>query len=267
MLDSARARIASALLFRVISASSSAIVWSRENGPGFRSPPGADLPFPVITFGGHCCLAMGRPHIPNGHGEDENQAPDPHQRWHGEQQPRRSAVNVGLHRHAAHRAPRDPARSTAHGSNRAMRPGRLRDRTGGTRPSRECIQFCSRLTAPASLAYRSCVSCSRMLHGALLISQARGVLCEAKKKRANLLSTRRAAPGLVTLAHVNNEIGTVQDIAAIAAAVAAANASRRSDHRVWLHVDAVQSPGHVPLHSGFPSSRAGVGQRRISLSR
>lgn len=57
-------------------------------------------------------------------------------------------------------------------------------------------------------------------------------------------------PGLVTVAHVNNEIGTVQDIAVLAAVVAATNAHRRPEHRVWLHADAVQSPGHVPLDVG-----------------
>lgn len=46
---------------------------------------------------------------------------------------------------------------------------------------------------------------------------------------------------LVTLSHANNEIGTIQDIGAIADAVRSVNAS------VLMHCDAVQTAGHLPL--------------------
>ncbi len=45
---------------------------------------------------------------------------------------------------------------------------------------------------------------------------------------------------LVSIGHANNEIGTVQDVAAIAAVTSSAG--------VPLHVDAVQSAGWLPLH-------------------
>lgn len=55
---------------------------------------------------------------------------------------------------------------------------------------------------------------------------------------------------LVSLGHANNEIGTVQDVAAIAAVTKAA--------RVPLHIDAVQSAGWLPL--------ADLGADAISLA-
>jgi cysteine desulfurase len=64
---------------------------------------------------------------------------------------------------------------------------------------------------------------------------------------AAALRTRPGRAGLVTVAAVNNEIGTAQDLTAIGAAVAAANATRSAAHRVWFHTDAVQAPGHVPI--------------------
>ncbi len=45
---------------------------------------------------------------------------------------------------------------------------------------------------------------------------------------------------LVSLMHVNNEIGVVQNIAAVAAICAG--------HGAWLHVDAAQSVGKCPVH-------------------
>lgn len=56
-------------------------------------------------------------------------------------------------------------------------------------------------------------------------------------------------PGLVSIMHVNNEIGTVQDLGALAAVVSEANRRRSDGQRVWFHTDAVQSPGHVALPS------------------
>ncbi len=55
---------------------------------------------------------------------------------------------------------------------------------------------------------------------------------------------------LVTIGYANNEIGTVQDVAAIAAASAAA--------RVPLHLDAVQAAGWLPL--------AGTGADALSIA-
>ncbi|HCS62293.1 MAG TPA: cysteine desulfurase, partial [Microbacterium sp.] len=60
----------------------------------------------------------------------------------------------------------------------------------------------------------------------------------------------RPDTALVSLGHANNEIGTVQDVAAIAAVTKAA--------RVPLHVDAVQSAGWLPL--------ADLGADAISLA-
>jgi cysteine desulfurase len=61
------------------------------------------------------------------------------------------------------------------------------------------------------------------------------------------LRRRRGGSGLVSVAAVNNEIGTVADLEAVGAAVAAENGERTPAARVWLHTDAVQAPGHVPL--------------------
>lgn len=61
-----------------------------------------------------------------------------------------------------------------------------------------------------------------------------------------------AGSALVSVMHVNNELGTIQDIAAIAALCA------RYDS--WLHVDAAQSVGKVPVSLG------GWGVRLCSLT-
>jgi cysteine desulfurase len=53
----------------------------------------------------------------------------------------------------------------------------------------------------------------------------------------------RADTVLVSFGYANNEIGTVQDVAAIAAAVRAA----AGDRRIPVHVDAVQAAGWLPL--------------------
>ncbi|HMB72186.1 MAG TPA: cysteine desulfurase family protein [Gammaproteobacteria bacterium] len=47
---------------------------------------------------------------------------------------------------------------------------------------------------------------------------------------------------LVSVMHVNNELGTIQDIAALARTCAR--------HGAWLHVDAAQSAGKLPLELG-----------------
>lgn len=49
-------------------------------------------------------------------------------------------------------------------------------------------------------------------------------------------------PALVSVMHVNNELGTVQDIEAIAGLC--------SQHGSWLHVDAAQSVGKLPVRLG-----------------
>lgn len=56
---------------------------------------------------------------------------------------------------------------------------------------------------------------------------------------ADLADALRIDTALVSIGHANNEIGTVQDVAALAAAT--------SDAGVPLHLDAVQSAGWLPL--------------------
>lgn len=68
---------------------------------------------------------------------------------------------------------------------------------------------------------------------------------------ARELAVRPGRTGLVTVAYANNEIGTVQDLAAVGAVVSAANAER-AHHRVWLHTDAVQAPGHLSMDLDAP---------------
>lgn len=62
---------------------------------------------------------------------------------------------------------------------------------------------------------------------------------------------------LVTLGYANNEVGTVQDIGAISAALSAVAAP---DRRIPLHIDAVQAAGWLPLKS------ADLGVDAISLA-
>lgn len=59
---------------------------------------------------------------------------------------------------------------------------------------------------------------------------------------ADVATAIRPDTALVAVGCANNEIGTIQDIPAIAAVTAA--------HRVPLHVDAVQAAGWVPLDAG-----------------
>lgn len=66
----------------------------------------------------------------------------------------------------------------------------------------------------------------------------------------DLRTAIREDTALVSLGHANNEIGTVQDVRALAAVTGAA--------RVPLHVDAVQSAGWLPLH--------GLGADALSLA-
>jgi cysteine desulfurase len=61
------------------------------------------------------------------------------------------------------------------------------------------------------------------------------------------LLARPRRMGIVTVAAVNNEIGTVQDLAAVGSILAAINRGRPPNQRVWLHSDAVQAPGHIIL--------------------
>ena len=55
-----------------------------------------------------------------------------------------------------------------------------------------------------------------------------------------LRSALRPETVLVSLMHVNNEIGVVQDVSEFGRIC--------SDHGAWLHVDAAQSAGKLPLH-------------------
>lgn len=63
--------------------------------------------------------------------------------------------------------------------------------------------------------------------------------------RAALAQLAGARRGLVSIGYVNNEIGTVQDLRALAAVVDAASPPG-TERRWWFHTDAVQAPGHVP---------------------
>jgi cysteine desulfurase len=69
---------------------------------------------------------------------------------------------------------------------------------------------------------------------------------------AQVQAALRADTVLVSVMHVNNEIGVIQDIAAIAALCAA--------HGAWLHVDAAQSMGKCELNF------AALGADLMSLS-
>ena len=66
----------------------------------------------------------------------------------------------------------------------------------------------------------------------------------------DLAAAIRPSTALVSIGYANNEIGTVQDVAALAAVTAAA--------RVPLHLDAVQAAGWLPL--------AGAGADALSLA-
>lgn len=60
----------------------------------------------------------------------------------------------------------------------------------------------------------------------------------------------RPDTAVVSIGYANNEVGTVQPLRAIADAVAAARASvggRAAPGRAWLHTDAVQAAGWLPL--------------------
>jgi len=70
---------------------------------------------------------------------------------------------------------------------------------------------------------------------------------------AQVASALRADTVLVSLMHVNNEIGVVQNIAAVGAICARHGTA-------WLHVDAAQSVGKCPLHF------ASLGADLMSLS-
>ncbi|MGN8024787.1 cysteine desulfurase family protein [Microbacterium sp. 22242] len=58
---------------------------------------------------------------------------------------------------------------------------------------------------------------------------------------ADVAAAIRPGTALIAVGHANNEIGTIQDIAGIAAVAAAGS------RRIPLHVDAVQSAGWLPL--------------------
>ena len=61
---------------------------------------------------------------------------------------------------------------------------------------------------------------------------------------ADVAGAVREDTALVSIGYANNEVGTVQDIAAIAAAVGA------TGRRVPVHTDAVQAAGWLPLNAG-----------------
>ncbi len=71
---------------------------------------------------------------------------------------------------------------------------------------------------------------------------------------ADVAAAVRDDTALVSIGYANNEVGTVQDVAAIAAAVGA------TGRRVPVHIDAVQAAGWLPL------SAADLGFDAISLA-
>ncbi|WP_447949929.1 cysteine desulfurase family protein [Microbacterium aurum] len=68
-----------------------------------------------------------------------------------------------------------------------------------------------------------------------------GVDADGRVDPADIAAALRPDTALVSVGYANNEIGTVQDAAAIAAALASASAA------VPLHLDAVQAAGWLPL--------------------
>jgi cysteine desulfurase len=64
---------------------------------------------------------------------------------------------------------------------------------------------------------------------------------QGRTQAAAIAAAVRKDTMLVTLSHANNEIGTIQDISAIADAARSVNSS------VLVHCDAVQTAGHLPL--------------------
>lgn len=59
---------------------------------------------------------------------------------------------------------------------------------------------------------------------------------------AQVVAALQPDTALVSVMAVNNEIGTVQPVAAIAEAV------KQADDEVWVHVDAVQALGNIPIN-------------------
>lgn len=65
---------------------------------------------------------------------------------------------------------------------------------------------------------------------------------------SKVLSDRRSKTGIVSIAYVNGEIGTVQDLETIGSIIVRENEQRRSEglsSLIKFHTDAVQAPGHV----------------------
>ena len=65
-----------------------------------------------------------------------------------------------------------------------------------------------------------------------------------------LLNQFSGKTGLVSLAYVNNETGTILDVAAVGQVIKEVNIKRSGNNRVYFHTDAVQAPGHVPMDMG-----------------
>lgn len=61
---------------------------------------------------------------------------------------------------------------------------------------------------------------------------------------AEVVAAVREHTALVTLGYANNEVGTVQDVASITSAIAAA-----APRRIPVHIDAVQAAGWLPLNA------------------
>ena len=67
---------------------------------------------------------------------------------------------------------------------------------------------------------------------------------------ADLAASLRPETVLVTIQHANNEIGTIQDLAALSAIVRAARETVGPGGQAVFHTDAVQSAGKIPVDVG-----------------
>lgn len=73
---------------------------------------------------------------------------------------------------------------------------------------------------------------------------------DGRMAAAGLEAALRPDTVLVTVQHANNEIGTIQDIAALAGVIRRARESGKAGAQAVFHTDAVQSAGKVPVDVG-----------------
>lgn len=77
-------------------------------------------------------------------------------------------------------------------------------------------------------------------HGCVLVEGVRRIL-EGK------IPAKRSGRVLVSVCLVNNEVGCINDLAALCAVTQHFNETRAAEDRLWVHTDAVQAPGHMHL--------------------